>query len=160
MRYSRFKQQVEGQPAVPRKSKPAVHRQKKAKADKPPGPDERSNQERPIFTIQGEPGIKEESGENAEPMQGIEPPPKVEATVEEEPWIKSEPVAEEGELCTETHNVVDVVVGGSHDGPLQLTGAQGPSDRELKVGRDRQASAELFVPKKEPIVKSEPLWEE
>lgn len=74
MRFSRFKQQMEGIPPAPRKPRSAVPRNKKPKPQKPAKREPRSSDDA-AAAVKAEP----------EPMSGIEP------TVKQEPLIKEEP---------------------------------------------------------------------
>ncbi|KAM0805327.1 hypothetical protein BDR22DRAFT_942918, partial [Usnea florida] len=89
MRYSRFKQQMEGVAPVQRKAKTAVPRQKKSKPAKPDKKDKRQPEEHQgqIFKVEKE--------EDVDAMSGVEPIVKEEPSVKLEPVIKAEYGGEE-----------------------------------------------------------------
>ena len=155
MRFSRFKQQMEGQPAVSRKSKPAAPRRKKSKPDKTPAADQRPNGEQQQVTFKGEPAIKAENNGESEAMQGIELAPKLETGVKGEPLVKAEPAEGEAELRPANG---DMGIEGVQDVSMQRLETLQLSGENNGVGEDERLSSELFALKEEPVVKSEPLW--
>lgn len=144
---------MEGLQATTRKPRATVPRQKKARSDKPPVAEKESTENQEP-AIKGEPGAEPDN--EMGPMQGVEPTVTPESVVQYQPLIKSESVDEE--------NVVQAATGtadaeGSEQTSSQLVGVQDISDRDSGVEEARRASSELRVPKKEPVVKSEPVWE-
>ena len=153
MRYSRFKQQMEGVPSTPRKARSAVPRQKKAKPDKSDKKDNKQTEEHQgtVFKV--------EKQEDMDAMPGVEPTVKEEVFVNPEPMIKTE-------------------VGGEEDGrwsPDGCTdaGAMGQISLEpaklvdhtylqpyLPLEETSQTSPQMVAVKAEPVVKMEPLWED
>ena len=153
MRYSRFKQQMEGVPSAPRKARTATPRQKKAKPDKSDKNDKKTTEEHQgaIFKVEKE--------------EGLDAMPGVEQTVKEEGFLKPEPV-------------IKTEVGGEEDGtwsPDGCTDAAAMEQMPLKPAalmdhtyfqpyaqteETRQTSPQLVAVKAEPVVKMEPLWED
>ena len=152
MRYSRFKQQMEGLPPASRKARATVPRQKKAKPDKSDKKDKKQTEEHQ-GTI-----FKAEKEEDMDAMPGVEP------TVKEEQFVKPEPV-------------IKAELGGEEDGRWSPddsanTGAMQHMFMEpaalldhnyllpySPVEATRQTSPDLVAVKPEPIFKTEPLWE-
>ena len=152
MRYSRFKQQMEGVAPVQRKAKTAVPRQKKSKPAKPDKKDKRQPEEH-----QGE-IFKVEKEEDVDAMPGVEP------TVKEEPSVKLEPV-------------IKAEIGGEEDGtwsPDESADTVAMQQMSLEqaafldhtylqpyppVEETHQELPDFVEVKPEPIVKMEPLWE-
>ena len=81
MRFSRFKQQMEGIPTTPRKPRPSAPRRKKPKPEDMPKPAVQPKPERQTL-------IKAENREDGEQMDGVE------MTVKPEPKVKNEPTEE------------------------------------------------------------------
>lgn len=138
MRYSRFKQQIEGVPSAPRKARLAVPRQKRAKPDnKPPTEVEKPELDEQALSKE-EPGIKAEREEIGEPMQVVEETIKPELIVKDEPLIKAEPEGEEGTVWLASSSMD---VGEMDQMSLQ------------------PAIGEEGIMKQEPVVKMEPVWQ-
>ncbi len=154
MRFSRFKQQMEGQPCTPRKPRPAVPRQKKTKTKGCPTAEKISHEEQNP-KIEGEAGIKAESGGDMEPMQGIEQTIKPEPVAKQEPTVKSEP-REQEELVWPTASAIGAV--GPDQPSQELASFQATCEDDFSGEETRPASS--GGAKQEPIVKSEPLWED
>lgn len=153
MRYSRFKQQMEGVPPNARKARNAAPRQKKAKPDKSDKKGKKQTEEHQgtIFKVEKE--------EDVDLMPGVEP------TVKEEHIVKLEPV-------------IKTEVGGEEDGtwsPDDSADFGGMQQMSLDpmalvnhtylqpystVEEARQASPDFIGVKAEPVVKTEPLWED
>ena len=153
MRYSRFKQQMEGIPPATRKARTAAPRQKKAKPGKSDSKDKKQTEEYQgtIFKVDKE--------EDMDPMPGVEPVVKEEHAVKPEPAIKTEVGGEEdGTWSPDGSADVGVIQQMSLD-PMALvdhTYLQPYSPLE----EARQTSPELVAVKAEPVVKTEPLWED
>ena len=153
MRYSRFKQQMEGVPPAPRKARAAVPRQKKAKPDKSDKKDKKQTEEHQGTVF------KAEKEEDMDAMPGVE------LTIKEEHFVKPEPM-------------VKVEFGGEEDGtwspddsPDSGTIQQMSLEPAALVDHTylqtyfpaeeaRQVSPEFIAVKPEPVVKMEPIWEE
>ena len=163
MRFSRFKQQMEGTTSQPRKTKPAAPRPRKAKPDKPPSSENTSQQQQPIAKeeagVKGEPGIKGEEGVKSGPLVKAEPELEDvtmqdhEITVKPEPLIKEETKEEEGLLSSmgSASGAAMFLEPYSHE--QQGSGSPSPAGEAT-----RQLSPELFVAKEgpeEPIMKTE-----
>ena len=152
MRYSRFKQQMEGVAPVQRKARTAVPRQKKSKPEKSDKKDKRQPEEQ-----QGE-IFKVEKEEDLNAMSGVEPIVKEEYSVKLEPVIKAEIGGEEDGTW-------------SPDGSADAVAMQQMSLRQAalldhtylqpypQVEETRQEQPEFVEVKPEPSVKMEPLWE-
>ena len=142
MRYSRFKQQMEGVPPASRKARIAVPRQKKAKPDKSDKKDQKPTQEHQGTVF------KAEKEEDTDAMPGVESTVK-----EEEHFVKPEPF-------------IKAELGGDEDGTQQMY----PEPTALvdhnylqpyrPVEGTYQTSPDLVAVKPEPVVKMEPLWED
>ncbi len=139
MRFSRFKQQMEGIPPAPRKPRSAVPRNKKPKAPKPAKREPRSGDDDP-------PPVKAE----AEPMYGVEPTIKPEPLIKEEPNLGQVAPSLEPESNTDTGNL------------QQMTLDPGPyfqhKDFSRPIGIEYPSSPSPII-KAEPAVKMEPSWE-
>ena len=153
MRYSRFKQQMEGVPSTPRKARAAVPRQKKAKSAKPDKKDKKQTEEHQgtIFKVEKE--------EPVDAMLGVEP------VVKEEPFIKPE-------------LAIKMELGGEEDGtwsPDESADAGVLEQMSLEpaalmdhtylhpyspMEEMGQISQDLVAVKPEPVVKMEPIWED
>ena len=156
MRYSRFKAQMEGLPATTRKPRVAVPRQRKSKSDKSANVDKNPTPAtEPI--IRGESRLKMENENQIGPMEGIEPTVKLEPAKVDEPSIKPEP-ENEGNAHQGLAVTVNVeVMRGIHP---QLVRAQDAGDVYSSIEAASDISGEPRVPKEEPVVKSEHIWEE
>lgn len=152
MRYSRFKQQMEGVPSAPRKARSTVPRQRKAKTDKS---DKDKNQtEAHQGTV-----FKVEKEEDMGAMSGVEPTAKEEDFVKPEPVIKAELGGEEDGTWSPD--------GSAEAGAMQqmfLEPAALVDHNYLQpyspVEETRQKSPDFVAVKPEPVVKVEPLWED
>ena len=150
MRYSRFKQQMEGVGPSPRKARAAVPRQRKAKPDKSDKKDKNQAEEHQgtIFKV--------EKQEPMDEMSGVEPSVKEEQYVKPEPVIKAEYGGEEDGTWSPDESAD---IGGMHQmflDPAAHTYLQ-PYSPE---GDSSQPLPELIAVKPEPIVKMEPIWED
>lgn len=153
MRYSRFKQQMEGVPPAPRKTKAAVPRQRKTKPDKS-SKKAREKAEDHQGTV-----FKLEKEEDVDPMPGVE------RTVKEEHFVKPD-------------LVIKAELGGEEDGTwspdestdtgmmqqMSLEGAALVDHTYLQpyppMEETRLTSPDPVAVKSEPVVKMEPLWED
>lgn len=151
MRFSRFRQQMEGISSAPRKPRSAVAHSKKAKRDKPKSKREKA----PKLEI--ERGIKTEPRENPEqtpeagetervikpePMEEPERMPEVESIIHPAAFVKNEPLDE----------------GYGNPGNMEwvpLQPCQYPAYHEDEA---RYASTQNLTIKEEPRVKMEPDW--
>lgn len=153
MRYSRFKQQMEGVPPTARKARNTAPRQKKAKPDKSDKKDKKQTDEHQgtIFKVEKE--------EDMDLMPGVEP------TVKEEHIVKAEPV-------------IKTEVGGEEDGTWSPDGSADIGEMQQmsldpmafvdhtylqpysSVEEARQTSPDFVGVKAEPVVKTEPLWKD
>lgn len=153
MRYSRFKQQMEGVPSATRKPRAAVPRQRKAKPDKSDKKDKKQTEEHQGTVF------KAEKEEDMDAMPGIE------SSVKEEHFVKPEPV-------------IKAELGGEEDGLWSPDGSAGTGAMQQislepaalvdhtylqpysPVDEARQISPAFVAVKPEPVVKMEPLWEQ
>ena len=153
MRYSRFKQQMEGVAPTARKARSTVPRQRKAKPDKP-GKIEKKQAEEHQGTV-----FKVEKEEDVDEMPGVEPTVKEEYFVKPEPVIKAELGGEEDGTWSPDGSPDAGVMQQMHLEPAALadqTYLQPYSPME----ENRPISPELVAVKSEPVVKMEPLWED
>ena len=152
MRYSRFKQQMEGVPPTARKARTATPRQKKAKPDKSDKKDKKQTQEHQarIFKVEKE--------EEVDEMPGVEPTVKEEHFVKPEPVIKTELGGEEDGTWS-PDGTVDF--GAMQQMPLDPAAlADHPNLQPYSPGEGaHQTSPEFVAVKAEPVVKMEPVWE-
>ena len=137
MRFSRFKQQMEGIPPAPRKPRSAVPRNKKPKLQKPPKPEPRDDASLLVKA-------------KTEPMHGIE------STIKPEPFIKEEPDQRYGGPSLEPN--VDV-----YPGDMQQPSSEA---HPLFQHEDHHETESLNYPwspppiiKPEPVVKMESSWD-
>lgn len=148
MRYSRFKQQMEGVAPAPRKARNTVPRQKKAKPDKSDKKDQTPAEEHQGTVF------KAEKEEDMDAMSGVEPTVKEEHSVKPEPIIKAELGGEEDGTWSPDGSVdVGVMQHMSLD-PVALV------DQILQENFSAEDTPELVAVKPEPVVKMEPLWED
>ncbi|KAL2050883.1 hypothetical protein ABVK25_008781 [Lepraria finkii] len=178
MRFSRFKQQMEGTASQPRKPRPTAPRPKKTKPDKPPSSETANTnangqQESGIkgeSMVKGEPGVKAENIIKGEPIVKAEPRLEDEIMQDVELEAKPEPIIKEETKEDEVSwaNAGDAIIGATQD-----TSPKPPSHNqqtfEAPFPADKaapQLSPELSVSKedaediKEPIVKPEPALED
>ncbi len=159
MRYSRFKQQMEGVPPATRKARNANPRQKKAKPDKSDKKDKKQAEEHQGTVF------KAEKEEDIDAMPGVEPTVKEEYSVKEEHFVKPEPMIKE-ELGGEEDGTWSP--DGSVDaGAMQQISLESASLGDLaylqpysQVEEPRQPPPEFVAVKPEPVVKMEPMWED
>ena len=151
MRYSRFKQQMEGVAPAPRKARNTGPRQKKAKPDKSDKKDQKPTEEHQGTVF------KAEKEEDMDAMPGVEPTVKEEYSVKPESIIKAELGGEEDGTWSPDGSVDAGVMQQMSLDPAALVDQ---ILRENFLGEDtHQISPELVV-KPEPVVKMEPLWED
>ena len=154
MRYSRFKQQMEGVGPSPRKARTAAPRQRKAKPDKSDKKDKNQAEEHQgtIFKVEKQEPMDEMS------MSGVEPNVKEEQFVKPEPVIKAEFGGEEdgtwspdesADVGGMQHMYPDPAAFAAHT-YLQPYSPEGDYSQPLP---------ELIAVKPEPGVKMEPIWE-
>ncbi|KAF6232264.1 hypothetical protein HO173_009647 [Letharia columbiana] len=150
MRYSRFKQQMEGVAPAPRKARAAVPRQRTSKPDK--SDKNKTQTEEHQGTV-----FKADKEENMDAMSGVEQTVKAEHFVKPEPEIKAELGGEEdgtwspdGSADADAMQQVSLESAAfvNHGDLLQYSPVETP-----------QISPELVAVKPEPVVKIEPLWE-
>ena len=153
MRYSRFKQQMEGVPPAARKARATVPRQKKAKPDKSDHKDKKQRKEHQgtIFKVEKE--------EDMDAMPGVEQIIKEEYCVKPEPVIKAEHGREEDGTWSPD--------GSADAGSMQHMSLEPAAPVEhaylqpySPVEEARETLPGFVAVKSEPIVKMEPLWEE
>ena len=154
MRYSRFKQQMEGVPSAPRKVRAAVPRQKKAKPDKSAQKDKTQAEEHQGTVF------KAEKEEDMDAMSGVEP------TVKEEHFVKAEPVIK-AELGGEEEDRSWSLYGGTDAGAMQQMSLEPAALADhtylqpySPLEEARQTSSDFTEVKSEPVVKMEPSWDE
>lgn len=172
MRFSRFKQQMEGVPVSPRKPRATAPRQKRAKPDKPDKSASAEKEAKQEPQLDPQPSVKAESGDALEPMEGVEPTVKVETIIKSEPGIIPEPVVKAEPVVKEELRDGDSGIwlstgsqearGGDwaslkppHSSPQSVVEA-GAED----AGNAEQRSLGLVPMKTEPIVKMETSWED
>ena len=152
MRYSRFKQQMEGIPPATRKARTATPRQKKAKSDKPDKKDKKQSEEHqvPIFKVENE--------EDVDEMPGVESTVKEEHFVKPEPMIKTEVGGEEDGTWSPDGTVDFGVMQQMALDPAPLADDTYLQPYSLVEGA-HQTLPGLIAVKNEPVVKMEPVWE-
>ena len=154
MRYSRFKQQMEGIPPTARKARTATPRQKKVKSDKPDKKDKDKKQTEehqvPIFKVEKE--------EDMDEMPGVEPTVKEEYFVKPEPVIKTELGGEEDGTWSPDGTVDFGMMQQMPLDPAPLDDHAYLQPYSLLEGA-HQAPSGLVAVKTEPVVKMEPVWE-
>ena len=155
MRYSRFKQQMEGVPPAARKARTATPRQKKAKPDKSDKKDKKQTEpteehQAPIFKVEKE--------EDVEEMPDVEPIVKEEYFVGPEPVIKTELGGEEDGTWS-PDGTVDF--GVMQQMPLNPTALADHTYLQpySAVEGSHQTSPQFDLVKSEPVVKMEPVWD-
>lgn len=139
MRFSRFKQQMEGIPPAPRKPRSAVPRNKKPKPQKAPKSEPKSSDDTPA-------AVKEEPI----PMDGIEPTIKPEPVIKEEPYLEQVGSFLEPESSAEANSL------------HQMTLEPSPYLEQEAFFRDHGSeylSPSSPIIKAEPGVKMEPSWD-
>lgn len=152
MRYSRFKQQMEGVGPTSRKARAAAPRQKKAKPDKKDRKDNSQIEEHQgtIFRVEKE--------EDMDAMPGIEPAVKEEHFVKPELMIKTELGGEEDGTWSPDYSVD---AGAMQEVSFEPAALVDPYLQPYcPVEETRQTSLELVAVKSEPVVKMEPIWED
>ena len=157
MRYSRFKQQMEGVPPAARKARTATPRQKKAKPDKTDKKDKKDKKQTeehhvPIFKVEKE----EEDGDE---MPGVEPTVKEEYLVKPEPVIKTEVGGEEDGTWSPDGTVDFGVMQQMPLDPAALDDHTYLQPYSQMEGA-HQASPDFVAMKTEPVVKMEPVWKD
>ena len=152
MRYSRFKQQMEGVPPASRKARAAVTRQRKARSDKSDKKDKKQTEEHQgtVFKVEKEEPMDE--------MSGVEPSVKEEHAFKPEPVIKAEFGGEDGTWSPDG----SVDAGAMQQMPLESAAlADHTYLRPYSPGEETsQTLPELVAVKAEPVIKMEPLWED
>ena len=156
MRYSRFKQQMEGVPPAARRARTATPRQKKAKPDKSDKKDKKykkqtEEHQAPIFKVEKE--------EDVDEMPGVEPTVKEEYLVKPEPVIKTELGGEEDGLWS-PDGTVDF--GVMQQMPLDPAALDDHSYLQpySQVEGAHQTLPDFVAMKTEPVVKMEPVWKD
>ena len=143
MRFSRFKQQMEGVQAPTRKPRASAPRSKKEKQkqDKVTKPDKPTDDE-------ASPSVKPEPEDGAEPMHGVE------QTVKTSPQIKPEPKEEIFEELPAPETNIDAEgfrrMSLEHKAELDMPTLG-------LVGEDPVQSEIAHVTKEEPLIKPEPV---
>jgi len=152
MRFSRFKQQMEGTPTQTRKPRVSAPKPKKEKQKKDKG-------SRPDTSTQGDAlaRIKPEPDNGAEPMLGVE------TTVTSPPQIKPEPEEETFEIAPLAET--DMGAEGIRRMSLEAKREPGmpsftPSEDTIAPSQATPAIKEEPPFKLEPEVKLEPRWDE
>ncbi len=152
MRFSRFKQQMEGTTTQTRKPRVSAPKPKKEKQKK-------DNGSEPDKSTQGDtsPRIKPEPGNGAEPMSGVE------TTVTGPPLIKPEPKEETFEFAPLA--VTDMGAKGIRRMSLEARREPGmpslmPSEDTVAPSQATPAIKDEPPFKLEPEVKLEPRWDE
>ena len=153
MRYSRFKQQMEGVPSTPRKARATGPRQKKAKPDKSDKKDKKQAEEHQgtVFKVEKE--------EDMDEMPGVEPTVKEEHFVKPELVIKTELGGEEDGRWSPDDSVY---AGGMQQMPFEPAALMDHTYLQPYIPEEEAglASPGLVTVKPEPVVKMEPLWED
>ena len=159
---------MEGIPTTPRRARSAVSRPKKAKPDKSKKPEklEEATKEEQQGAVKEEPGFKLEPVAKIEPFMKEEPFVKaepdgmdesmygIEDSVKAEPVVKDEPIDEGAWMNTEG----GVDIGGIILDPAIFEQGNFVSPNAGAEGF-HASSPGLFIPKQEPVVKMEPIWE-
>ena len=153
MRYSRFKQQMEGVPSAPRKARTAAPRQKKAKSDKSDKKDKKQTEEHQgtVFKVEKE--------EDMDAMPGVEPTVKEEVFAKPEPMIKTEVGGEEDGTWSPDGCADAGATGQMFFEPAALE-EQTYLQPYPSLEETRQTLPQMVAVKAEPVVKMEPLWED
>lgn len=153
MRYSRFKQQMEGVAPAPRRARAAVPRQKKAKPEKSD-----KKEKKPAEEHQGT-IFKVEKEEDMDAMPGVEPTVKEEYHVKPEPVIKAELGGEEDGTWSPD--------GSADTGAMQQMSIDPAAlvdpdylQAYSPMGETSPTSPDFVAVKPEPVVKMEPFWED
>ena len=153
MRYSRFKQQMEGVASTPRRARATGPRQKKAKPDKSDKKDKKQTEEHQgtIFKVEKE--------EPVDAMLGIEPNVKEEHFVKPELMIKTELGGEEDGTWSPDGSGDPGVMQQMSLEPAALVDNTylHPYSPMEEMGHTLQ---DIVTVKSEPVVKMEPIWED
>ena len=149
MRYSRFKQQMEGVQPTARKARTATPRQKKAKPDKSEKDKKQTEEHQvPIFKVEKE--------EDVDEMPGVEPTVKEEYFLKPEPVIKTELGGEEDGTWSPDGTVAFGVMQQMPLDPTALADHAYLQPYSLVEGA-HQTSPEFDAVKAEAVVKMEPV---
>ena len=141
MRFSRFKQHMEGVPPAPRRPRPTVPRHKKPKHEKQADYEQGVKEDDEEAAVKLEPMAIDEQVANVEPPTKPEPISMDEQTTNAEPPTKSEPIVKEEQTGDD-----------DSEGVAEMTDS-------FQASAFAEPSSSI-VKKQEPMVKTEVYWDE